>query len=221
MPKYIRPKVMGGSFTCPHCDVTAKQRWYANARAYAARGFAYGTFETNIYGVSSCNDEIVRWGFSECDSCGMLSVWHGETLVFPSSCSVMEPSVDMPDDVRALYLEAASVLNLSPRSAAALLRLALQKLLNQVLGDEAKSTIDANIKLLKEKYASASLIKALDVIRVFGNESVHPGTIILEDSPDDAEYLFVVLNMIVEQFFTQQRRLEELFEQIPEQKRNV
>lgn len=221
MPKYIRPTVINESFTCPHCDVTAKQRWYMNTTAYAVCDFTNGHYGENEYMGQTNNPELRQWAFSQCDACNKLAVWHGDEMLYPTTCSVMEPSADMPADVKSLYLEAASVLNLSPRSAAALLRLALQKLLNQVLGVEAKSAINDNIKLLKEKSVSASLIKALDVIRVFGNESVHPGTIELEDSPDDAEYLFVVLNMIVEQFFTQQRRLEELFEQIPEPKRNA
>ncbi|WP_156741896.1 hypothetical protein [Occultella aeris] len=40
-----------------------------------------------------------------------------------------DPSPDMPEDVAQLYEEASTVVGLSPRSASALLRLALEALL--------------------------------------------------------------------------------------------
>jgi len=139
-------------------------------------------------------------------------------LVYPKTSNISEPNAYMPDDVRQLYQEADSVFHDSPRSSAALLRLALQTLTTTVLGDKAKRTPKDNIDAIaKEEFASPTLIKALDIIRYNGNESVHPGEINLNENPNEVRYLFFLLNMICEVFFEQPARLEEFYAKIPEQ----
>ena len=127
---------------------------------------------------------------------------------------------EMPEKVLEIYREASSVFPKSPRASAALLRLALQILLETVLGDDAKKRIVDNIGILQDKKScSVQLIKAMDIIRHEGNESVHPGEINLNDNEDEARYLFVLLNMICEEFFSAPKRLEESYSLIPEGKR--
>ena len=125
----------------------------------------------------------------------------------------------MPEAVEDKYREAAEVVFLSPVSAAALLRLALQLLLMDVLGDESTGNIYKDIDALKNRQLDSSLITALDIIRITGNESVHPGTIDLNESKEDALYLFDLLNMICDQCYTQPRRMREMYEKLPEGKR--
>lgn len=57
-----------------------------------------------------------------------VSVWVYDKLVFPESRLGPPANPDMPDNVGVDYEEASKILNLSPRGAAALLRLAIQKL---------------------------------------------------------------------------------------------
>lgn len=222
MPQFIAPKPLLEVFTCPHCDVTARQQWYGNHNAIPLDTDAVpAVYYKTTRGIVCNNKEISTWAFCECENCKKLTVWHSEEMVFPKHPNGQEPSPDMPDDVRDVYLEADSVLELSPKSAAALLRLALQMLLKDVLQDKATDYIDRDIKQLKTMTGNDTLIKALDTVRVFGNESVHPGTIDLNETTEDAEYLFTVLNMIVEYLISQPRRLNEMFEQIPPRKRNL
>lgn len=63
--------------------------------------------------------------------------------------------------------------------------------------------------------------KSLDVVRVIGNESVHPGTIDLNDDRDTAIRLFDLVNIICEQMITQPRQVSELYEKLPEDKRKA
>lgn len=223
MPKFIEPKPLLEVFTCPHCEVTARQHWYGNGNAVPLDTHVSPLrYQHDRSGGRICvNEEISSWAFCECENCKQLTVWHGEEMVFPKHTTAQEPSPDMPDDVRAIYFEADAVLPISPRASAALLRLGLQMLLKDVLKDKSKGSINEDIKVLKASTGNETLIKALDTVRVFGNESVHPGTINLDDSAEDAEYLFTILNIIIEYLITQPRRLNEMFEQIPESKRNI
>lgn len=222
MPKFIAPSFMQDVFTCPFCDVTAKQEWYGNNYALPASlktddPMKKDTIQFGSYGIP--DSEIRRWTFAKCANCGQMSVWHDTEMVYPEHCPVDEPNLDMPEAVENKYREAAKVVSLSPVSAAALLRLALQLLLADILESESTGNIYRDIDTLKKRQLDSSLIKALDIIRITGNESVHPGTIDLNESKEDALYLFDLLNMICDQCYTQPKRMQEMYEKLPESKR--
>lgn len=225
MPKLIVPSFMQDVFTCPFCDVTAKQEWYGNSHAeHAYYGLSEYTLQESLKLDSSeliHVDGLDTWLFAKCANCEELSVWHNSEMVYPEHCPVAEPNPDMPEIVENKYREAAKVASLSPVSAAALLRLALQLLLADILGSESTGNIHDDIDTLKERQLDSSLIRALDIIRITGNESVHPGTIDLNESKEDALYLFDLLNMICDQCYTQPRRMREMYEKLPENKRII
>lgn len=154
--------------------------------------------------------------FSECYGCQNISIWHGENLIHPTSNFSIEPNKDLEPDIIELFKEAASIVELSPKGAAALLRLCLQLLCKQ-LGAEGKN-IDKDIGFLVSKGLDPKIQKALDIVRVVGNESVHPGTINLNDNKDMARQLFVLINLICEQMITQPKLIEEMFNSLPKGK---
>jgi hypothetical protein len=75
------------------------------------------------------NREVVNAWLSLCYTCDGFAVWVDENIVYPLKNSEVAAHDDMPGDVRADFNEAASIANQSPRGAAALLRLAIQKLM--------------------------------------------------------------------------------------------
>lgn len=224
MPKYIAPAPLGESFTCPFCDTTSTQYWYVNNIAYPAKteaGSALYEIGSSERCVSS-NEELRKWGFAECSHCHKMSVWRDGEMVYPESCPVGEPNEDMPARVREIYLEAANVFGKSPRASSALLRLALQHLLGEILEDRSTGGVFTDIDAISSDPATPRpIVKALDIVRICGNESVHPGTINLNDDPDTAALLFVLLNMVTEHFFSQPKRLNEAYGKIPEGKRII
>jgi hypothetical protein len=128
------------------------------------------------------------------------------------------PSSDLPDDLKPDYLEARQIVTASPRGAAALLRIVLQKLLIH-LGEPGKD-INGDIgELAKKGKVSARTKKMLDSVRIVGNESVHPGEINLNDDPELANALFYLINLIVFDAFSYDKYVDSLYDKLPESKR--
>lgn len=119
----------------------------------------------------------------------------------------------MPAEVAEDYNEATEVLSSSPRSAAALLRLCVQKLCI-VLGEKG-AKINDDIGSLVAKGLSPHVQKALDIVRVVGNEQVHPGTLDVRDNPEIALKLFALVNFIVDDQISKPKAIAELYTQIP------
>ena len=55
----------------------------------------------------------------------------------------------------------------------------------------------------------------MDVLRVIGNNAVHPGQIDLKDDKAVAMKLFQLLNLIVERRISVPKQIDELFEGLP------
>ena len=58
--------------------------------------------------------------------------------------------------------------------------------------------------------------KALDFVRVTGNNAVHPGEMDIKDDKDLVNKMFKLVNMVVEEQITKPNELDELFKKLPE-----
>lgn len=175
---------------------------------------------------------------TKCWSCGHSAVWRkrvyrGESgahplqvltdpasswlLAYPTLRTAPEPNADLPEDILADYLEAADVAQMSPRSAAALLRLCVQKLCVE-LGAAGRSINDDIKQLLAENKIAPIVQKAMDTVRISGNESVHPGQLSLSDDPELVASLFDFVNLIAHEAITRPRIVDEMFNRMPEEK---
>lgn len=141
-------------------------------------------------------------------------------MVYPLTGNVEQPNDDLPQDVLQDYNEAKNIVNISPRGAAALLRLSLQKLCIH-LGEKGKN-INDDIANLVKKGLPAQLQQALDSVRVIGNHAVHPGQLDLKDKPETALALFSFVNIICDYFITQPKKIAEVFGNLPDKdKENI
>lgn len=156
---------------------------------------------------------------SKCYHCKKIAVWVHGTIVFPPEKQGIQPNQDLPDEIIQDFEEARSIVGLSPRGAAALLRLCIQKLC-VFLGEKGKD-IDKDIASLVSKGLNPLVQKSLDIVRVIGNEAVHPGVIDLNDNRDTANKLFGLINSIADQMITHPKNVEKLYGQLPEEKRKA
>lgn len=134
---------------------------------------------------SNYSSDVSNVDFAQCNRCNRWSVWYEEEIIYPKDISVDDPNEDLPEAVKKDYSEAASILQDSPRGSAALLRLAIQKLCDSLV--DGKDDLNNKIGTLV-----SNGLKALDAVRVIGNEAVHPGQIDLDDSPQIASQLFKI-----------------------------
>ncbi len=143
-----------------------------------------------------------------------------EKMIYPLISSAPKPSKDMPNDVKEVYEEARQVSVYSPRAAAALLRVALEKLTAHL--GETTGNLNTRIGKLKAKGLPDKVIDSLDIVRISANEGgSHAGTIDLtgEDNQKIVNKLFSLVNFIVERTITAINVVNEMFDQLPEAKK--
>ena len=121
----------------------------------------------------------------------------------------------MPESVKRDYNEARAVVEDSPRAAAALLRLGVQRLLENHLGAEGSSINDYIGYLVANDKISPRIQRALDAVRITGNNSVHPGRMDMDDNREMAEGLFTLLNEIVDEAIARDKRIDSFYEKLP------
>jgi hypothetical protein len=170
------------------------------------------TYESNVQSQYS-NWEMLNLYLSRCYSCDGFGVWIRDTLIWPSRNVAIEPHPDIPGDVKADFIEAASIVNISPRGSAALARLVVQKLMSH-LGGQGKD-INANIASLVKQGLEPEIQMALDIVRVTGNNAVHPGELALEEDTSTAHALLQLINLVVERRIATQKRIKEMFRNLP------
>jgi len=156
---------------------------------------------------------------ANCYNCDRCSLWVHDRLIHPALLAGDLPNPDMPSDIALDFREAQSIVNFSPRGSAALLRLCIQKLCIE-LGEKGKR-IDDDIAALVKKGLNPIVQKSLDVVRVVGNDSVHPGSMDMKDDAATALKLFKLVNLIVEQMISLPKSINELYDGLPEAKRQA
>lgn len=191
--EYVVPAWKKDGFHCPHCGVYAHQKW------------------DEVYTFS--REKFTHLECSICQKCHQYAIWVEGEIVYPAVSVAPLPSEDMPEDIQKDFSEARSIVNLSPRAAAALLRLSLQKLMRD-LGEKGNN-LNEDVASLVKKGLPEKIQKALDSVRVIGNNAVHPGQIDLKDNKTIAIALFELINIVIENTITQQKKVEVIFNKIP------
>lgn len=201
--KHIQPAIDQKSFHCPHCGVLSEQQWSGKIHCYYIGLFPNG-------GRGETQYILTNTLTAKCSHCQNVSFWVDKKMVYPLTGNVEMANPDLPNDIKNDYNEAKNIVNISPRGAAALLRLAVQKLCIH-LGEKGKN-INDDIESLVKKGLPKTMQQALDSVRVVGNNAVHPGTIDLNDKIEIAYALFGFVNIICEVLISQPKKIQEFYE---------
>ena len=211
--QYTAPKNDLLAFHCPYCKVFAQVTWSSLTAMRLASAVGLGT-PTNATGLIGGATSVEGIWIARCTACRALSIWRGDEMISPAiSHFGPEPSDDMPNDIKIDFNEARSIAGHSPRGAAALIRLCLQKLC-KALGEKGDNISDDIAKLVA-RGLDVGIQQALDAVRVIGNNAVHPGTIDLKDDRETVESLMELVNFVVDAMITQPNKRKALYARIP------
>jgi hypothetical protein len=248
--KYVPPGPDKQSFTCPRCGVFAQQKWYPLlydpggwitqisawaqaistewARALLTVGeYPLGPFLKQVSGLPSRLKQVIEsqnhLNIAFCQHCGGFTLWLGDAMIYPQVGGAPPPHEEMPPRIRKLYEEARGVLPASPRASAALLRVALEGLLEEA-GYRQGRLADRLEKAREDGNLSASTYKLAETLRYAGNAAAHyePWKIDPSQGEEDREmvyYLFDFVNKVTEELVAEPRRVEEMVRKINERVR--
>lgn len=210
---FVEPSFRSEAFHCPCCGTYAHMDWESLHTSVRGSSLYYAAFcsrcrESSLWRVTNYIDST----FGRDD--------RSAEMLFPDQGNSPLPDKDMPDDVKADYLEAARIFTKSPRGAAALLRLGLQKLCKH-LGQDGKN-INTDIRnLASANVLPPMVVKVADTVRITGNNAVHPGEMSEQDFDFIASKLFDLLNFIVKKAISEPSELDALYRMTPEAPRNA
>ena len=190
--KYIEPAAFKKSFTCPHCGAISLMHFHCIS--YIDRKMI-GFQEVQCGGNSWVQ-------VATCHNCAKHIVWVDNLYAYPDIVAE-EPNPDMPEEVKQLYNEAGLIYNKSPRAACALLRLAIDRLCNE-LGENDRD-INKNIGELVKKGLPVSVQQALDVGQIaFDVDEIGTATMLMH-----------LLNIIVSRMISEPKEISGLYDQLP------
>ncbi|MGZ5051043.1 MAG: DUF4145 domain-containing protein [Methylobacter sp.] len=199
MQNYHPPEYKKQWFHCIHCGVEAEQSWH--------NFYCWNRF----HGGYVIHEPLE---FSVCNHCKKCSYWYDGKLVVPQSALVPAAHQDMPAECVDDFNEARAIVDMSPKAAAALLRLALRKLLIEV--GEDGCNIKANIANLIDNGLPAEVQQVLASCGMSDSSAKDPGEIVYSDTQDGAYHMFNIINFIVEDRISRPMQIESLFAQLPE-----
>lgn len=201
------PKYAADAFDCPHCGAYAHMKWCS---------VDFASFR-NVHDLRSATcsrcQKYSLWACNIVEVAGYKTSGDKGAIFYPRSLASPAPHHDMPQACAPDYQEARSVFSDSPRASAALLRLCIQKLCKE-LGQPGKN-INDDIAALVRGGLPAPIKQALDVVRVTGNNAVHPGEMSEEDTTQLASSLFGLINLVIDNQISQPKRIQELHNLLP------
>lgn len=198
MIPYEEPDYMKPAFNCPYCNAYSHHIWS----------------KVMVINIGDTGGNTIIGHAAYCTHCKELSFWYDKKMIIPSSGNAPLPNNDLSEDIKKDFEEARSIVNSSPRGAAALLRLCIQKLCKD-LGEKGEK-INDDISNLVKKGLPIKIQKSLDIVRVIGNNAVHPGLIDIKDDQETANKLFHLINLIVDAMVSQPKEIDKIYNNLPE-----
>ncbi|MGG3573891.1 DUF4145 domain-containing protein [Bacillus gobiensis] len=238
MTKTVAPKYYAKAFNCPRCGVLCTQNWFevsgkedkgnASARLInldididiieeqrALARIKRSTSNINQVRVAKYTYDW-KLELSICHHCKNYTLWENTKMIYPFETELPKAHEDMPGEVKGIYEEAALIYKHSPRASAALLRLAIEKMIPELEGyDIKKESLNNMIHQLVQKDIPDHIQQGLDAIRIYGNDGIHSGEIFMGDNQETVNYLFELVNYMTEELITKKKKIKSFYEKLP------
>lgn len=208
-------------FQCPYCQSIVPNTISTRSTYYC---HFFQSDRNNSYNDKSMyNKEYLALNFYKCPMCDEISVgiiglgsnYEGKVFyIRPTSKAKSFPDY-IPEKIRQDYEEACAIVNLSPKSSATLSRRCMQSMISDYWNIHKNRLVDA-INELKGK-VPASQWEVIDALRSLGNIGAHPEAdinTIIDINPDDASKLIAVIELLIEQWYIERHKQEELFNNV-------
>lgn len=216
---------------CPHCLVSA-------------------VFDVNHEEIYSCGFHNESKGYSihhtVCPSCckPIVELVIGKALIRNTGHSAFEGrdfevdsilyplttirsvAPEVPESYCKDYIEASSILLLSPKASAALCRRVLQNILREEFNIKKRTLSEEISTFIGSEGTPSHLADAVDAVRNIGNYAAHPSKDkntgeIVEVEQGEAEWLLEVLEVLFDFTFVQPKRLEKRKNELNEKLKSI
>ena len=205
------------AYICPFCGI-------ASMDDPRMKKSCYESFEhSGIGNVTSSDSSPLVLYLNKCPSCKKVSI---DLRLYPASkekpfyFSYPPKNVAIfpeyvPMQIRTDYIEALSIVDMSPKASATLARRCLQGMIHDFWGIKGKN-LNAEITALNGK-VPASQWKAIDGLRKIGNIGAHMEKdveLIIDVDPDEAKNLLNLIELLVQKWYVARHDEEELYKSI-------
>ena len=211
---------MATRWVCPHCDhasIITPRDSVRTGDVASTLDSAEGPLVTKTQYIACPNPDCKRttltiwYGAGTIDSVGYVQ-WRGSTKsrrLMPPSYARPIPDY-VPEAIREDYEEACAIIDLSPKSAAALARRALQGIVRD-FHKIVKSTLNEELKAL-QPLIDPLVWDAIDAVRGVGNIGAHMErdiNVIVEVEPDEAVRLVRLIELLIAEWYVARHNREQ------------
>ncbi len=194
------------SYICPYCHMVCFDDGHITTTYY----LSYDHF--GIMEISEDDQMPVVLSLSRCPNCRKISVslssYHRGRKEYKITPYSFPPdgAIDLPECIpNAIcqdYLEAVSIVDLSPKASATLARRCLQGMIHDFWGIKEKN-LNAEISALKGKIPAAQW-EAIDALRKIGNIGAHMEkdiNFVVDVEPDEAKKLLKLIELLFDKWY--------------------
>ena len=150
---------------------------------------------------------------AKCHVCNKSSMWVEEKMVYPFVSTAPQPHSDMPGNIRKIYEEARNVVQISPRSAAVLIRVLIEELTKEL--GETEGSLHQRIINLKEQGLTEEVVDYLISVKTITNElGAHAGALDINNKVKrkNINKLFVAVNIVIDETISRSKNIRDLSE---------
>jgi hypothetical protein len=186
---------------CPHCGIAYHDDW-EDLQFEFSQKTPYGVRVTVCPTCDRVTIELGKWDLN-------AQVVVSAKRVYPTGANRGPVPKEVPKDIAQDYIEACSVLSLSPKASAALSRRCLQNMLHAhgYKNRDLAKEIDLLLNVTDPAKALPHKLRVtVDGIRNFGNFSAHPTddktTLqVIDVEPHEAEWCLEIIEDLFEYFY--------------------